>query len=159
MKWLETLFVCSLATGVAHAQEHYSSDEYREATEGLMCQCGGCPATVATCSMEHCRSAEPIREEVASRLQNGESVQGILDVFSERYGLAILAAPPAEGFHMTAWLAPLVALVIGFFITRRVLGSWRKQTVAAGTESQSNVHALSEADRARIEKELRDLPS
>lgn len=162
MKWpeiLKTLFVITLAASGALAQERYNSDAYREATAGLMCQCGGCNATVGTCSMEHCHSSEPIKEEIASRLQNGESVQSILDVFSERYGLAILAAPPVEGFHVAAWLAPLFALVVGFFITRHVLGSWRRQTVAAGHDGASNLHSLSEADRARIEKELRDLPS
>ncbi|HXV62584.1 MAG TPA: cytochrome c-type biogenesis protein CcmH [Vicinamibacteria bacterium] len=156
MKWLEAFAILALVSQAAVSQERYNSDEYREATESLMCQCGGCPATVATCSMEHCHSAEPIREEIAKRLQEGSSVASIIETFADRYGLAILAAPPVEGFHVTAWAAPFLVLAVGFFITRSVLRSWKRESATAGNAS---VGELSEAERARIERELRDIPS
>jgi cytochrome c-type biogenesis protein CcmH len=113
--------------------------------------------------MEHCHSAEPIREEVASRIQKGESPEAIVKAFRDRYGLAILAAPPASGFHLTAWLTPVVALFVGFFVTRHVLRSWRQQTVAAGAGAagmrSESPTPLTESQRARIEKELRELSS
>jgi cytochrome c-type biogenesis protein CcmH len=111
--------------------------------------------------MEHCHSAEPIREEVASRIQKGESPESIVKAFEDRYGLAILAAPPASGFHLAAWLTPFAALLVGFFVTRHVLRSWRQQTVAAdaaGMPSESPT-PLTESQRARIEKELREIAS
>ena len=140
------------------AQERLSTPAYREATASLMCQCGGCSATVYTCSMEHCHSAEPIREEIAERVQKGESVESVVKVFEERYGLAILSAPPASGFHLTAWIAPFLVLVIGFFVTRHVLRSWKRQTVAEGPAVvDMTPHGPTDAQRARIEKELREL--
>jgi cytochrome c-type biogenesis protein CcmH/NrfF len=137
---------------ISLSQEHGSGPEFRAAGEALMCQCG-CGATIATCAMERCHSAEPIREEIWERLQNGESVAGIIDVFKERYGLVILSAPPASGFHLTAWIVPFGVLLIGAFVTRHVLKTWTRQ--GDGTEA-ALVIPISDAQRARIEKELRD---
>jgi cytochrome c-type biogenesis protein CcmH/NrfF len=109
--------------------------------------------------MDHCHSAEPIREEVAERLRKGESVESVVKVFEERYGLAILSAPPTSGFHLTAWIAPFVVLVAGFFFTRHVLRSWKRQTAPAPGVVEMIPHGPTDAQRARIEKELRDLTS
>jgi cytochrome c-type biogenesis protein CcmH/NrfF len=152
-----------LPASVALAQERLSTPEYREACAALMCQCGGCSATVYTCAMEHCHSAEPIREEIAERIQKGESAERIVKVFEERYGLAILSAPPTSGFHLTAWIAPFAVLVGGFFVTRHVLRSWKQQTVPRGASvvemTPGAPTSISDAQRARIEKELRELSS
>ncbi|MGH9321637.1 MAG: cytochrome c-type biogenesis protein [Vicinamibacteria bacterium] len=161
MKWRERISVLAVLIALSGfplaAQERLSTPDYRKVNDSLMCQCGGCSATVSNCAMEHCHSAEPIREEVADRIQKGETPDSIVKVFTDRYGLAILSAPPIEGFHLTAWLAPFVVLVVGFFITRHVLRSWRQQTVPASVGAQ--VVPLSDAQRARIEKELRELSS
>lgn len=138
---------------MALSQERPHGPEFREAGDALMCQCG-CGQTISTCSMEHCHSAEPIREEIWERLQSGEPVASIVDTFKERYGLIILSAPPASGFHLTAWIVPFVALVIGAFVTRQVLRSWTRGSDDGGT---ATVTPISDAQRARIEKELRDL--
>ena len=157
-------FSLVLSAATAGAQERLSTPEYREACSALMCQCGGCSATVYTCAMEHCHSAEPIREEIAERIQKGESAESIVKVFEERYGLAILSAPPASGFHLTAWIAPFAVLFVGFFVTRHVLRSWKQQTAAPGGNvvemtPSSSLSPMSDAQRARIEKELRELSS
>ncbi len=140
--------------GVALAQERPSSPEYRDACARLMCQCG-CNQTISNCSMEHCHSSEPIREEIWERLHNGETVASIIDVFTDRYGLVIRSAPPAEGFHLTAWITPVFVFLIGLFVTWQVLRSWKRQTPSTGLA----VESLSDAQRARIEKELQDLSS
>ncbi|HEY7700457.1 MAG TPA: hypothetical protein VIE88_18665, partial [Vicinamibacteria bacterium] len=71
--------------------------------------------------------------------------------------------PPASGFHLTAWLTPFVALLVGFFVTRHVLRSWRQQTVAAGAGVAGMPPEvptpITESQRARIEKELREISS
>jgi cytochrome c-type biogenesis protein CcmH len=166
MKWLDGNYFLALLLALSaplFAQERLNTPEYREACASLMCQCGGCSATVYSCAMEHCHSAEPIREEVASRIRKGESPEAIVKAFEDRYGLAILAAPPASGFHLTAWLTPFFALFVGFFVTRHVLRSWRQQTVAAGAGAagmrSESPTPLTESQRARIEKELREISS
>ena len=145
--------VLSFAT-LSLSQERAHGPEYRAVGDALMCQCG-CGATISTCSMERCHSAEPIREEIWERLQNGESIASIIEIFKERYGLIILSAPPASGFHLTAWVVPFIVLVIGAFATRQVLRSWTRETEATGAAAV--VTPISDGQRARIEKELRDL--
>ena len=160
MKWpkgdlvLALSFLLSAPTLIA--QERLNTPEYRNACAALMCQCGGCSATIYTCAMEHCHSAEPIREEVAERIQKGESAESVVKVFEERYGLAILSAPPPSGIHLTAWIAPFAVLLVGFFVTRHVLRSWKQGTIP---QAQTPITPITEAQRARIEKELRDISS
>jgi len=157
MKSLERVAAFALSLLLASAvlaQEHYTSEDYRKACDALMCQCG-CGATISSCAMEHCHSAEPIREEIASRLQAGESLGSVIQVFVDRYGLVILSAPPAEGFYWTAWLTPFVALLVGLFVVVVVLRSWKHKTVPADDAPVR----LSDAQRARIERELRDISS
>ena len=150
--------VVSLTAPVSgFAQEHPAPPEYRAACEQLVCQCG-CNSTVATCSMDRCHSAEPIREEVLERVQNGESVESILEVFRERYGLQILAAPPTTGFHLAAWVMPFIALVLGTVVITLVLRSWRRKASAAAVGQQATP-SISDHERARIERELRDFSS
>lgn len=161
MKWPKVRDVVlalplAVSAATAGAQERLNTPEYREACAALMCQCGGCSATVYTCAMEHCHSAEPIREEVAERIQKNESAESIVKVFEERYGLGILSAPPASGFHLTAWIAPFAVLLAGFFFTRHVLRSWKQGTVP---QAPAPTIPITEAQRARIEKELREISS
>ena len=140
--------------GVALAQERPSSPDYRDACARLMCQCG-CNQTISHCAMDNCHSSRPIREEIWERLQNGESVASIIEVFTNRYGLVIRSAPPVTGFHLTAWITPVFVFLIGLFVTWQVLRSWKRQTPSAGLAIES----LSDAQRARIEKEFQDLSS
>jgi len=160
MKWpkgdlvLALSFLLSAPTLIA--QERLNTPEYRNACAALMCQCGGCSATIYTCAMEHCHSAEPIREEIAERIQKGESAESIVKAFEERYGLAILSAPPTSGFHLTAWIAPFAVLLVGFFFTRHVLRSWKQRTIP---QDPTPITPITEAQRTRIEKELRDISS
>lgn len=157
MKWLSTGlavgFFLTIAALTLSQEQRPHGPEFREAGDALMCQCG-CGSTISTCSMERCHSAEPIREEIWERLQNGESVASIVETFKDRYGLVILSAPPASGFHLTAWIMPFVALLVGAFVTRHVLRSWKQQGTA---HEPSVVTPISDAQRARIEEELRDL--
>lgn len=156
MKWLSAGFVLGIVFSCAAlslSQEREHGPEYRAAAEALMCQCG-CGSTISSCSMDRCHSAEPIREEIWDRLQAGDTVEGIVDTFTERYGLIILSAPPASGFHLVAWVTPLIALVLGAFVTRHVLRSWVRQ---GATADGAVVTPITDSQRARIEKELRDL--
>lgn len=138
------------------SQERPSGPEFRAAGEALMCQCG-CGATIATCAMERCHSAEPIREEIWDRLQKGESVTDIVETFKQRYGLIILSAPPASGFHLTAWIVPFVVLLVGAIATRHVLRTWTRNGDHGSGLEPAVVTPISDVQRARIENELRDL--
>ena len=152
MKSLSAVAVILLfALGGSSQVERPHGPEFRAAGDALMCQCG-CNQTISSCSMEHCHSAEPIREEIWDRIGKGDGIQAIVETFKERYGLVILSAPPTAGFHLTAWIMPILAFIFGAFVITRVLRAWRQQTVAAEAGGP-----ISDKNRARIEKELQDL--
>jgi cytochrome c-type biogenesis protein CcmH/NrfF len=148
---LALVVVAFLWGGSLASQERLSSPEYHAVGDALVCQCG-CGLTISNCGMDNCHSAEPIREEIASRLLKGESVASVINVFEERYGLAILSAPPRSGFHWMAWLTPVFVFIAGLSLLLLVLRSWRRQTEPPGSE----VSTVSDEQKARIERELRD---
>lgn len=56
-----------------------------------------------------------IREQIAA----GGNKQQVLNYLTERYGAAILQAPPKSGGALLLWLMPLLLLVVGAFMIRR----------------------------------------
>ena len=148
---LATLAATGLFAGPAVPQDRYNSAEYQRVTHALTCQCGGCNALVGECAMDRCPSSEPIREEVAERLQAGEAPEDVIATFAERYGLVILSAPPASGFHLSAWILPAVFLLGGGVIAVTVLRRWQRSAPATVTAASVEV---SPEVIARIERDV-----
>ncbi len=148
------LVLALAVVATAAAQERYNTDDYREAARALVCQCGGCRALVHECAMDRCPSSEPIREEIAERVQAGESAEQVISRFRDRYGLHILAAPPATGFHLSAWVLPFAALFAGGIAAGFVLRRWKRQSddgaSPAAVEVPEELAARIERDVARI---------
>src|SRR3989304_8732432 len=102
--------------------------QFGEISGSRTCQCG-CNKMLSICDMQGCHPATPMRAEIKEKLAAGESKEAILAGFVDRYGLIVLSAPPATGFHLSAWIMPFVVLVVGAWIAKKVLGSWKRQTV------------------------------
>ncbi|HEX9069550.1 MAG TPA: cytochrome c-type biogenesis protein CcmH [Ktedonobacterales bacterium] len=83
-------------------------------------------------------SAAPIAVEMRSVIRQkvaaGESDQEILTYFRQRYGDDILLAPPKAGFDLIAWLAPVVALVLGGVAIFSLSQSWMSRARGAVAE-------------------------
>lgn len=143
----------ALLAGPVVSQERYNSADYQRVTHALTCQCGGCNAIVGECAMDRCPSSEPIREEVAERLQAGENAENIISSFAERYGLVILSAPPTSGFHLSAWILPVVFLLGGAVLAITMLRRWRS-AVPAGAAAAVSADEVSPEVLARIERDV-----
>jgi cytochrome c-type biogenesis protein CcmH len=142
------LALCWLFSPIrADAQKDISRD-YKEACERLVCQCG-CNEQLSVCAMKNCRSATPMRAEIRERLQNGESVDRIVDSFVARVGKQVLSAPTMKGFDITAWIMPFAILCLGAIVV-----SWIAVKMARPM-AQAAEPAPAEED-PRIEKELRE---
>ena len=161
MRIFRTLLAAAAATALlagplAHSlagQDRYNSADYQRVAHALTCQCGGCNALISECAMDRCPSSNPLREEIAERLQAGEEADDLIDMFAERYGLVILAAPPATGFHLSVWILPGVFLLGGGVFAVTVLRRWRQNApapAAATVEAPPEVIARIERDVDRI---------
>lgn len=138
------------------AEDTELSVAYREVANALICQCG-CNSVLHDCGMHGCGSATPMRAEIRLKLRAGETQEAIIASFVDQYGLVVLAAPPASGFNLTAWIMPFVALFGGAFIAKKVLNSWKRESATKSPASSPSPPEVADDMRDRIEKELEEL--
>jgi cytochrome c-type biogenesis protein CcmH len=91
----------------------------------LTCQCG-CNQTVAGCNHYGCGSREEIRALVQKEIAAGKDETAILQDMTLRYGVQVLATPPAQGFNLTVWILPILGLIIGLTAVVLIVRHWRK---------------------------------
>jgi cytochrome c-type biogenesis protein CcmH len=65
--------------------------------------------------------ASDLRREIATRIQAGETRESIEQALLERYGDAIFYTPPKTWATLGLWGAPLILLLIGLALIRRVI--------------------------------------
>lgn len=116
----------------------------------LACRCGTCRNSVADCPMTHCESASPMRQRVAQMLGQGMKDDEILSAIVKQEGIVALAAPPAVGSGLLAWIMPAAALLIGFFIYQGWVRRNRKPAAAVSAEDQ----ALIDRYREQMDREI-----
>ncbi len=123
----------------------------------LMCYCGCANLSIRICT---CGTAEAIRQEIAERLEDGQSRDQVVQAFVERHGEQILASPVKSGFNLMAWIAPFGALLAGGVALTLALRRWSalgpdKPTAESGRPAATSTdeeRKLSE----RVERELRE---
>jgi len=112
-----------------------------------------------TIDQERSGAANEVREIISAQLNAGASEQGIKDALVARYGLRILAAPPAEGFQLTAWVMPFLAVFIGgiavVLALRTMLRHRTSGDAASGGPSAETAPPPDDYEQ-RMNEELRD---
>jgi len=73
--------------------------------------------------------------DLGKQIDQGKSDEAIIAYFIEKYGNTVLAAPPASGFNLTAWVTPFVALAIGTLVAIYFVRRFRAQWAGAATTS------------------------
>lgn len=89
----------------------------------LMCQCG-CAQLVGECDHVGCPDRGEEMSMLTTSIAAGESDKQILDDFSGKYGLTVLAAPPAHGFNLVAWIAPFAVFAAALLGTILLIKRW-----------------------------------
>src|SRR5262245_30683131 len=129
------------------------SDVERKVEGELMCTCGACRRTLASCGMPNCHGHAAQSKKLRALLAEGKSREEILAIFVRDMGQDILASPIDRGFNRLAWLFPYAAaataLVVIVFTARR----WARPAAHAVAGDVGVDSALS----ARLDDELRDL--
>lgn len=111
--------VIMLFTGTGIAEEITAKDVARD----LMCI--NCPSELA--SVCPCPGAKQMREYITQALKEGKSKEDIKRYYVEQYGERILAAPPARGFNLLAWLLPIISIFGGLIFILLVIIKWVKR--------------------------------
>jgi cytochrome c-type biogenesis protein CcmH/NrfF len=83
-------------------------------------------ATLNHCPHRDCATVAEIRPIIAKEIAEGKDETTILQDLAIRYGVQVLAAPPAKGFSLTAWILPGVGLLAGLAFVVVVVRRWRK---------------------------------
>jgi len=141
----------------------YDKKETHKINSTLTCQCG-CNLLVSVCRMEGCM-CEGVRKQVGEMLDEGKTPTQIRQTMVAEYGEKILAAPPKEGFNLSAYVLPFVFLIIGGYVLLLIITRWlprfRSANDAPITPGTSGDNENETSDDVRhlqqIEKELKDL--
>ena len=108
--------------------------------------CLQCPGE--TIDQSQVELAAQMRAAVRARLEDGWTRDEILRYFVDRYGEAVLAAPPKEGFSLLAWVVPPVGLAGALVLLLLVVRSMRVRSDVQneGTEPGQMEDYLAMAD-------------
>lgn len=114
------LLVCALVPSAAvAAQPQFSMNEIE--TE-LMC-----PTCQSRLDLSHAPAAEQIRSFVARKSEEGWTKQQVKDALVQDFGPAVLAAPPASGVGLVAWIVPAALVVGGVGVVVALTLVWRRR--------------------------------
>jgi cytochrome c-type biogenesis protein CcmH len=91
----------------------------------VMCLCG-CNATLNHCPHRDCATVAEVRPLILKEIGAGKDETTILQDLAIRYGVQILAAPPARGFTLMAWILPGAGLLAGLSVVLLIAWRWRK---------------------------------
>ncbi|MFQ5904890.1 MAG: cytochrome c-type biogenesis protein CcmH [Candidatus Binatia bacterium] len=122
-----------------------------EVAKDLTCQCG-CNKVLSVCEMQGW--AVPAKELIQEKIDGGLSKEEIVAYFVEQYGHKILAAPPKEGFNLTAWVVPFVLMGVGATLIVFLLKVWVKRQLVHGDEERLPLEGMTAEEASRYKKEL-----
>ncbi|MDE2998409.1 MAG: cytochrome c-type biogenesis protein CcmH [Gemmatimonadota bacterium] len=130
-----------------------AQERVRDVAKGLACLCGTCPRRpLDECA---CGWADQKRARIAEALEAGQDREAIIAGFVAEFGQEVYVTPPASGFNLSAWIMPIMALLLGGVVLGAVLRGWSRQrgTPAAGRVPEADTD---DPYRLRLEKELRE---
>jgi cytochrome c-type biogenesis protein CcmH len=105
--------------------------------------------------LDACRTAacQQWRAQISQMLSEGQSEQQIKDYFVARYGVRVLAQPPAQGTSLLLYVLPILGLIVGVVIVVWLLRRLR----ARGAAASSAADALTTPGDEYIDRVERDL--
>jgi len=118
----------------------------------VYCMCG-CATTLKDCPDLHCPVKAKMDQIIRTDLKQGKSEKATIQDLVDIYGEKVLAAPPASGFNLTAWILPGVGLLIGLFLAITIVRRWRRPAVQSATSAAAP--PMDDNVRAAVEEEMK----
>jgi len=117
-----------------------------------MCTCG-CAEILGECNHVGCPMSSEELDLLRSGIAHGDSDQKIFDTFAAKYGATVLAAPPASGFNLVAWIAPFAVFAAALLGTILLVRHWSiGKSASVAQPADPEIDAL----RERIRRETGD---
>jgi cytochrome c-type biogenesis protein CcmH/NrfF len=119
----------------------------------VYCLCG-CVTTLNHCPHlpSQCESRAEITASILKDIHQGKDEQTILQDLARQYGVKVLAAPPAKGFYLAAWVLPGFGLVVGLIVVILILR--RLRTSRPGQPPQDET-LVDSSIMAAVEEEMK----
>jgi len=117
----------------------------------VMCLCG-CVANLNHCPHVQCSEKEEMRAFIAKEIAAGKDEKSILQAMAIRYGVQVLASPPAKGFDLTVWILPGLGLAAGLALVVLIARRWR---IPAATPSTGTAASVDPKLLAAMEEEMK----
>lgn len=140
---MAVIAVTCLAIGTVRTTGPYTTEDRINAVAKTI-KCPTCQGESVADS--NASTSREIRDDIAARLQRGESPDQIRAFYADAYGDQILLTPSASGVTSLVWVLPVLALVgagAGLVVAFR---RWRGPAAARATD----------ADRELVERALAD---
>ncbi len=122
----------------------------------LMCVCG-CNQILLECNHVGCSYSERMRGELAETVDKGGNDDLMLQVFVQKYGPTVIAAPTTTGFNIVAWIMPFAVLLAGTGLVVWVVRTWKNRpapAMAMGVQPAQGSDLEKFREQARSETEL-----
>jgi cytochrome c-type biogenesis protein CcmH/NrfF len=135
-KWTSIILVLGLFAASMTRADGSKKPTLESIGDQVMCLCG-CVATLNHCPHRDCATVAEIRPIIEKEIAEGKDETTILQDLAIRFGVRVLAAPPARGFSLTAWILPGVGLLAGLSFVVVIARRWRKPApVAVGVPAK-----------------------
>ena len=125
------------------------NDRIRALSSNFICVCG-CHQLLNACNHFNCPSSGPMFAELGKHVDEGMSDEEITAYFVDKYGTTVLAAPPASGFNLTAWIMPFAALAVGMMVAIYFLRQFKSRWAGASEPATD----LTTKYQDKVEEEL-----
>jgi cytochrome c-type biogenesis protein CcmH len=114
-----------------------------------------CPTCKTTLQMSNAPVADRMRAFIRQRIAAGDTKSEIKDKLVAQFGEGVLAAPPARGFNLLAWLVPIVGGLIAAVAVALLALRWsRTRAAPAGRPSKDGRRPLDPELERRVDEEL-----
>jgi cytochrome c-type biogenesis protein CcmH len=142
------LALCLAAAGPAAASEKRPT--LSELERELVC-----PTCKTTLQMSNAPVADRMRAFIRERIAAGDTKSEIKDKLVAQFGEGVLAAPPARGFNLLAWLVPIAGGLIAAAAVAILARRWSRSRAApaVGPSADGRPPLDPELDR-RVDEEL-----
>jgi cytochrome c-type biogenesis protein CcmH/NrfF len=75
-----------------------------------------------------------MRNELNTGMKQSSTDDAVLDLFVQKYGPIVLAAPTMNGFDRVAWITPYATFALGLGLVTIIVRKWRHVPLETNSE-------------------------